>query len=436
MPAPIISLYLVREIISLEKLTIPAYQRPYTWKVKHTLQLLDDIQESSNTQLATYRIGTVILHLDADLKLNIVDGQQRLTTLTLILDALGEQGMTLLSAEYSHELSRQNLFDNLKAVHEWLSGLGEKARHQFKDYLREHCEFVTIRIDELAEAFQFFDSQNSRGKPLDPPDLLKAFHLREMRADTEAEKLSCVVKWEAAIDQQILNSIIGTYLFRIRKWSRGDHAGQFTGEDIAEFKGINFQQQPAYPYLRPYLMNDALINQWSADPLWLSMGNPASYPFQITQVILNGRRFFEMIHYYAQMHEQLFDGTVSRPFQEFFEKNTCYPGSSKNGDQYVKRMYKAIILLYFDRFGLEGFDAAYVFLYMWAYKLRMEKFSVRYLSINSYVHSSLDNLFQIISSTYHHPEILNIRHTLHLDTESLKRPIPEVVDVFKKHHLA
>jgi hypothetical protein len=40
---------------------------------------------------------------------------------------------------------------------------------------------VIINVDKVEEAFQLFDSQNTRGKELDPHDLLKAYHLREMK---------------------------------------------------------------------------------------------------------------------------------------------------------------------------------------------------------------------------------------------------------------
>lgn len=62
-------------------LNIPDYQRPYTWKAKNVIQLLDDVVRFS--KYPEYRIGTIILH-DNGNTLDIVDGQQRIITSLLI----------------------------------------------------------------------------------------------------------------------------------------------------------------------------------------------------------------------------------------------------------------------------------------------------------------------------------------------------------------
>ena len=55
---------------------------------------------------------------------------------------------------------------------------------------------VVIQVGKESEAFQLFDSQNTRGRALDPHDLLKAYHLREMQND-KYEMEYAVTKWEA-----------------------------------------------------------------------------------------------------------------------------------------------------------------------------------------------------------------------------------------------
>ena len=74
------------------ELRIPDYQRPYKWSAKSTLQLFDDIIEAKNTNKEVYRVGTLILHEESG-KYNIVDGQQRTITFTLLLKAL-DDGLT------------------------------------------------------------------------------------------------------------------------------------------------------------------------------------------------------------------------------------------------------------------------------------------------------------------------------------------------------
>lgn len=77
--------------ISDMKLVIPNYQRPYKWTAKKAIQLLDDIVDAKNENKETYRLGTLILHQDQNKSketYNIVDGQQRIITFTLLLKAI------------------------------------------------------------------------------------------------------------------------------------------------------------------------------------------------------------------------------------------------------------------------------------------------------------------------------------------------------------
>ena len=71
--------------ISLE---IPNYQRPYKWKAKNVIQLLDDIIDAKHNNKESYRVGTLILHQYKNLKHNIVDRQKRTISFSLLLKAL------------------------------------------------------------------------------------------------------------------------------------------------------------------------------------------------------------------------------------------------------------------------------------------------------------------------------------------------------------
>lgn len=73
----------IHEILEM-KLTLPSYQRPYSWSVKAANTLFHDIYTAYQEGIQEYRIGSVILHKKNG-KYNIVDGQQRLTTITILL---------------------------------------------------------------------------------------------------------------------------------------------------------------------------------------------------------------------------------------------------------------------------------------------------------------------------------------------------------------
>lgn len=65
--------------------SIPAYQRVYCWEEDNVIQLLDDLLDNSQEE---YRLGSIILN-NSNGRWDIVDGQQRLVTLTLLLRILG-----------------------------------------------------------------------------------------------------------------------------------------------------------------------------------------------------------------------------------------------------------------------------------------------------------------------------------------------------------
>jgi hypothetical protein len=68
---------------------IPPYQRPYSWNTENVQQLLEDVWEAYNGNDPEYFIGSLItIEKQKDLRYEVVDGQQRLTTLNLIFARL------------------------------------------------------------------------------------------------------------------------------------------------------------------------------------------------------------------------------------------------------------------------------------------------------------------------------------------------------------
>ena len=67
------------------------------------------------------------------------------------------------------------------------------------------------------KAFQFFDSQNSRGKALSPHDLLKSYHLREMNDESESDKIEIIQAWENK-NQSELEDLFADNLFPLVRW--------------------------------------------------------------------------------------------------------------------------------------------------------------------------------------------------------------------------
>nr|WP_295874111.1 DUF262 domain-containing protein [uncultured Chitinophaga sp.] len=406
-------------------LAIPPYQRPYKWREKQVLQLLEDIYISLEENRAAYRIGAVILHGN-----DIVDGQQRLITLCSVLYYLGEKDSIgnhyQITGHFPHDISVMNIKQNYQCIKSWFEGKDEDTRRRFIHYLLYQCQIVVIEVKELSQAFQLFDSQNARGKSLEPYDLLKAFHLREMSLNTAEERLQCVKRWEKAVNEGAL-SILGKYIFRIRRWANNEFPGEFSKDDIDEFKGISVHQPQYYPYQKASLINDALVSGYATNPVMKYYDNKPGYPFQLTQLIINGQRFFEYVHYYVNLHGWLFND-ASSPSQQFYSERCFYDGCYRTGDTYVREIYEAALLFYYDKFGAAQWDKIQRILYKWSYRLRLANTAVRYTSVNPFIRDAPGgSVFRIIQQEYYPIKLLKMNPSR---PEEIKKPIPLVEEVY------
>ena len=369
--------------LSKEKLIIPVYQRPYKWTEKNVIQLLEDIFEYVILKNKDYRIGNIILHKE-DEKNNIVDGQQRLTTISLLLKILDNSfGGLLLNEEYKHTISKNNIVYNYRIIDKWINTKfkNKEEKADFKSKILNKCEFVLFTVFEQDEAFQLFDSQNARGKALEPYDLLKAFHLREMDFDSEDDRTKCVERWETSVDNGTLKPILGNHLYKIRKWSKNEWKYDFTKDEIDEFKGISLHKKQQYPYESAMRMLDGFVENARNDKFLRNLQIAQTFPFQITSPIINGKRFFEYVDFYITQRGKLFDlkeGSVKTEMPEFvkFYKDYCYDyyGWWRTGDVRVRNLYENILIAFIDKFGyVDDFESFYKAFYKLAYKIRCDK---------------------------------------------------------------
>jgi hypothetical protein len=366
----------ISQLLEFKNLTIPPYQRPYKWKSENVTQLLEDIFEHIITKEKDYRIGSLIVH-KKEQNFNIVDGQQRLTTISILLKALGNENVLLLNQEYKHKISQDNIIYNYRVIQNWLQKITDENKEYFKNQLLEKCEFVLFTVYEPDEAFQLFDSQNSRGKALEPYDLLKAFHLREMEFDSESDREIAVNCWEESIDRGKLKSILGNHLFRIRKWAKNELKYDFTKNDIEEFKGISLHQKQKFPYESSLRMLDGFVENAQNDKFLKNSQIAQSYPFSLTMPIINGKRFFEYVNFYVHQKSDLFKKDDSE-FYKFYEKySKSYTHAGRTGDWKIRNLYENILLLYKDKFGKQDFEQFYPAFYKAIYKIRCEQKSIR-----------------------------------------------------------
>ena len=215
--------------ISPINLVIPPYQRPYKWTAKNAVQLFDDIIEAKNQNKETYRVGTLILHFDAKKSVyNIVDGQQRTITFSLLLMALNDgQGVTIrfLNQSLTDDAhNARNIPNNYRTLERRIHNItDDREKLELNNYIKNNCELIVVITEDISEGFQFFDSQNARGKKLYPHDLLKAYHLREMNNLDIAQTEKTVKDWED-LDQKKLSLLFSDYIYLLKELIKGNRA--------------------------------------------------------------------------------------------------------------------------------------------------------------------------------------------------------------------
>lgn len=264
-------------------LDIPDYQRPYKWDILNIDDLLSDITNAINSadRYGTgfkYRIGTIILHKTKNGVYDIVDGQQRIISLVLLKQCIAPGfECTILEKVFMNKVTQFNIHRNYEFIREWFSLKSNEVRKKFSKAFEDILEVIIIYVDKVSEAFQLFDSQNTRGKVLDPHDLLKAYHLREMK-NYPYEMEHAVTKWEAK-DTDKIRDLFDLYLFPIWNWSRGIKSRPFTAKEIDTYKGIT--EGSTYTYAR--------------------RASRARPYFQITEPFIAGNDFFEMVEHYIYL---------------------------------------------------------------------------------------------------------------------------------------
>lgn len=407
----------INELLKMN-LDIPDYQRPYKWEIQNIEDLLSDITNAINDadKYRTdfkYRIGTIILHKTDDGRYDVVDGQQRIISLVLLKQSV-EPGFacTILNKAFSNKVTQFNIHRNYGFIREWFSLKSNEAKKEFIKAFEEILQVVVICVDKVSEAFQLFDSQNTRGKALDPHDLLKAYHLRAMKK-YPYEMKHAVTKWEAK-DTQKIRELFDLYLFPIWNWSRGIKTRPFTAKEIDTYKGIG--EDSIYSYAR--------------------RASRAMPYFQITEPFIAGNDFFEMVEHYMYLLSDIKTEICNNPrFKEIKlvicnDKDVNTPEEMDNmkyssaGFGYVKNLFYCSLLCYYDKF--HNFDEMAVKkLFSWAFMLRVDMENLGFDSINKYAigdensrYTNMVAMFSKISFARMHNEISSLQIRVRRDPDT------------------
>lgn len=265
-----------------KKLTIPDYQRIYCWNDNNIKTLWNNLKEMPEG--LDYHLGAIILQCQDD-GYDIIDGQQRLVTLTIILRALGYEGnMPLLLQRFKSQEACDNI-SNAKYVIQEIKGWDCDENNLMLNNILSYLTFsvLLLKSNNLDLAYTFFSNQNSRGVRLSDYDILKAHHLRFLITnDSQAEHLAR--RWNTisqdtdSDNEPFIHKTLGLYLFRIRKWMRKHSCDEMNS-------------------------NRPIKDEYSAAPLIPGIP-PFGERFYFYEKIQGGAHFFAFTDYFVDLYKQ------------------------------------------------------------------------------------------------------------------------------------
>lgn len=243
-------------------LNIPDYQRIYCWEEKQVKCLLNDLlfhQDLHEIKNSPYRLGTIILHYHDGIY-DIIDGQQRLVTLSLLLAEFGVE--TCLMEQQLESSVAQGYVGYNKFIIENYVRKHIPEKDIFLRFLLNNIQFsvLTLNNTSLDLAYTFFSNENSRGVTLTDYDLLKAHHLRFIPESYELQSRKAAETWNNMIKQGRNNitendpvpdydRTLDTYLFNLRQWMRMEH---YETKDNDRHVKNEYEAAPIMPDLPPF----------------------------------------------------------------------------------------------------------------------------------------------------------------------------------------
>lgn len=181
---------------------IPLYQRAYAWEDKHLVQLIEDISDVAEDD--NYYIGSLIVSQQSG-RYEVVDGQQRLTSLYLLLSCIGikvkptltfacrdKSNYTLrnieeLIIENRSKLDMDRIESGIQRGIRILSHELEKSDFDRDSFVKKLGKVIVYRIEvpENTDLNRYFEIMNTRGEQLEQHDILKAALMSYLRNDAE-----------------------------------------------------------------------------------------------------------------------------------------------------------------------------------------------------------------------------------------------------------
>ena len=251
-------------IFTDEHYIVPLYQRGYAWEEKHIVQLIDDIMDIPTE--GQYYIGSLIVHRRND-SFEVIDGQQRLTTLFLLLKSLGEiqdreqvalrfdcrdkSNYTLERVEKIVSGTSSDMIDESRIQQELLCGyniIKDKLKcidiKLLKDRLHKTVLY-RIEVPKHTDLNHYFEIMNTRGEQLEQSDILKAKLMAYLQGDNKWQEIFSTI-WDAcrSIDGYIQMHFPKT----LREEIFGTYWNDIPSQNINDYSKLSFSHTQTQGY--------------------------------------------------------------------------------------------------------------------------------------------------------------------------------------------
>ena len=233
---------------------IPIYQRNYAWEREEINTLIKDVYDS--LEKPVYYIGTLVTYKRDENIFEVIDGQQRLTTIYIILKALdidtipntltySARKVAAATIEKMPNFGNENdlgILHGYQYAKESLNDIvgNKKAdKDAFKDYFLNKVHIIHYRVPKDVDLNHYFEVMNSRGEQLEKHEIVKAKLSEQLIGDDVAMEKFCRI-WEACSD---MSFYIQQKLPEINVF--GKTMESFDIESFDEFPNPDFELSPA-----------------------------------------------------------------------------------------------------------------------------------------------------------------------------------------------
>ena len=187
---------------------VPIYQRNYAWEDDEISALIQDVYDAFLQGKNTYFIGTLVSYHKGDQVYEVIDGQQRLTTINLVLSALDinrKNKLTYRARKKSNETIKNiPLFENEEKDNGIISGYGfaknaikkiipAEDLESYKKYFQNNVHIIHYNVPQDIDLNHYFEIMNSRGEQLEKHEIIKARLIEQL---DESDKVKFSQLWE------------------------------------------------------------------------------------------------------------------------------------------------------------------------------------------------------------------------------------------------